>query len=321
MNLTKKVMTEIPTNPWLNMLPDSVRRVDSEIVHNLFWMIDNNGNYSFYLKTSKEFKNTEIDIRLRGISLIKRNVENSGELFLILNRQNDWELFFSVCKDIISICGTYTGNEEMVIAVENRLRRWQTFLMQNSEVSLSLMMQMGLFAELMFLKYILIPRIGVSNAITAWGGPEADRQDFSLADIAIEIKSYKTSKGPLVTISSTHQLFSDEKPLFLIAYGLTESSNGESIADLISELDILISSESVNIIKVFERKLIEFGYMPGMIYDVLNKFVVDSLRGFSIVSDFPRLLPHQTPSEIVSVNYILDLQLCTRFEVEVNKII
>lgn len=314
-------MTEIPINPWLNMLPDSVRRVDSEIVHNLFWMIDHNGNYGFYLKTTKEFKSTDIDIRLRGISLIKRNLENSGELFLILNRHNDWELFCSVCKDIISICGAYLGNEEMVIAVENRLKRWQAFLMQNTEVSLSYMMQMGLFAELMFLKNILIPRKGPSDAITAWGGPEADKQDFSLSELMIEIKSYKTSKGPQVTISSIHQLFSDDKPLFLVAYGLTEASNGESIADVISELDFLISSESVNIIQVFERKLIEFGYMPGMIYDVLHKFVVDNLRGFSVVEDFPKILPHQTPSEIIAVNYTIDLQLCTRFEVDVNNLI
>lgn len=314
-------MTDKLLNPWLNMLPDSVRRIDSEIIHNLFWMIDQNGNYGFYLKTTKEFKNTEVDIRLRGISLIKRNYENCGELFLILNRQNDWELFFSVCKDIISICATYSSNEEMVVAVENRLKRWQAFLMQNTEVSLSLMMQMGLFAELMFLINILIPRRGVSVAIIAWGGPESDRQDFSLADIAVEIKSYKTSRSPQVSISSTHQLFTDIKPLFLIAYGLTEVENGLSIADLISELDVLISSESISIIQLFERKLIEFGYMPGMTYDVMYKFAVDSLRGFIVEKDFPRILPHQTSPEIIAVNYTIDLQLCTRFEMDVNKII
>lgn len=316
-----KVMIEKLLNPWLNMLPDSVRRVDSEIVHNLFWMIDQAGNYGFYLKTTKEFKSVEIDIRLRGISLIKRNYENCGELFLILNRQNDWELFCSVCKDIISVCATYSSNEEMVIAVENRLKRWQAFLMQNTEVSLSLMMQMGLFAELIFLSYVLIPKIGALDAIIAWGGPEADKQDFSLADLAIEIKSYKTSRGPQVSISSTHQLYTDTKPLFLVAYGLTETANGQSITDLINDLNILLSSESVSVIQLFERKLIEFGYMPGMVYDILYKFVVDSLRGFTVEKDFPRILPHQTPSEIIAVNYTIDLQLCTRFEIDVNNII
>ncbi len=316
-----KVMTEKLVNPWLKMLPDSVRRVDSKIAHNLFWMLDQAENYGFYLKTAKDFKSTEIDIRLRGITLIKRNYENCGELFLILNRQNDWELFFSVCKDIISICATYSTNEEMVVAVENRLKRWQAFLMQNTEVSLSLIMQMGLFAELMFLIDILIPKRGASAAIIAWGGPESDRQDFSLTDIAIEIKSYKTSRSPKVSISSTHQLFTDTKPLFLIAYGLTEAENGQSIADLINELDLLISSESISIIQLFERKLIEFGYMPGMTYDVMYKFAVDSLRGFIVEKDFPRILPHQTSREIIAVNYTIDLQLCTRFEIDVNNII
>lgn len=316
-----KVMTDKLLNPWLNMLPDSVRRVDSEITHNLFWMVDQNGDYGFYLKTVEEFKNIEIDIKLRGISLIKRNHDNKGELFLIVNCKDDWELFLSVCKDIISICTSYSSNEEMIIAVENRLKRWQTFLMQNVLVSLSFTMQMGLFAELYFLKNVLIPSRGVTAAITAWGGPEADKQDFSFADLVVEIKSYKTSRGPQVTISSSHQLFSNDKPLFLVAYGLTEAENGKSIADLISELDNLFSSESVTIIQSFEQKLIEFGYMPGLVYDVMYKFVVDSERGFSVEKDFPKILPHQTPSEIVAINYTIDLQFCTSFELDVNNII
>lgn len=313
-------MTEKLFNPWQNMQLNSVRRVDSEITHNLFWMIDQNGDYCFYLKTTEEFKSTEIDIKLRGISLIKRNHQNNGELFLILNRQSDWELFLSVCKDIILICGSYPNNEKMIIAVENRLKRWQTFLMQNNVVSLSLMIQMGLFAELYFLKNVLIPSRGATEAITAWGGPEADKQDFSFAELAIEIKSYKTSRGPQVTISSSHQLFSNDKPLFLVAYGLTEAELGKSIADLINELDNLFSSESVTVIQSFEQKLIEFGYMPGMAYDVMYKFVVDSERGFTVEKDFPRILPHQIPSEIIAINYTIDLQLCTRFEIEVKNI-
>lgn len=314
-------MTDKLLNPWLNMLPDSVRRVDSEITHNLFWMVDQNGDYCFYLKTVEEFKNIEIDIKLRGISLIKRNRESKGELFLIVNYKDDWELFLSLCKDIISICTSYSSNEEMIIAVENRLKRWQTFLMQNALVSLSFTMQMGLFAELYFLKNVLIPSRGVTAAITAWGGPEADKQDFSFADLVVEIKSYKTSRGPQVTISSSHQLFSNDKPLFLVVYGLTEAENGKSINDLISEFHNLFSSESVTIIQSFEQKLIEFGYMPGLVYDVMYKFVVDSVRGFSVEKDFPKILPHQTPSEIVAINYTIDLHFCTSFELDVNNII
>jgi hypothetical protein len=314
-------MTDKLFNPWLNMLPDSARRVDSEIIHNLFWIINQDGDYGFYLKSSKEFKSTEIDIRLRGISLIKRNNENTGELFLILNIKNDWELFFSVCRDIVFVCATYSSNEEMVIAVENRLKRWQTFLMQNSELSLSLMMQMGLFAELTFLKNMLIPTKGALAAITAWTGPESDKKDFSFADLDFELKSYKTSKGPQVTISSSHQLLSNDKPLFLVAYGLTEAEEGQSITDLITELDTLFSSESLKVIQLFEQKLIAFGYMPRMVYGDMYKFVANSFRGFVVEKDFPRILPHQIHSEIIAINYSIDLQLCTRFEIDVNNII
>ena len=67
-----KVMIDKLSNPWSNMQADSVRRIDSEMNHDLFWMIDRDGNYGFYLKASEEFKNIEIDVKLRGISVIKR---------------------------------------------------------------------------------------------------------------------------------------------------------------------------------------------------------------------------------------------------------
>ena len=71
---------------------------------------------------------------------------------------------------------------------------------------------------------------------------------------------------------------------------MTEAENGKSIADLISELDNLFSSESVTIIQSFEQKLIEFGYMPGLVYDVMYKFVVDSERGFSVEKDLLEII-------------------------------
>jgi hypothetical protein len=306
------INTEI--NPWVNMHHNTARRIDNEIIHDLYWMQDQIGNYGFYIKTAEIFINTEINIRLKGISFIKRNENGFGELFLILNKHSDWELFLSICNDLVSICATHQSNERMVIAVENRLKRWQIFLMQNIDVALPLILQMGLYAELTYLKDFLVPRIGIAQSLVAWVGPNSDKHDYSLPSIEVEIKSYKTSKGPYITISSSHQLFSDYKSLYVIAFGLTESEQGTSIVDLINEIDELVSSESIDLLQSFEKKIIAYGYMPGMIYDHIFNFSVDNIRGFAVVDDFPRIIPNQIAPEIISLNYTIDLQLCTRFE-------
>lgn len=300
---------------------ESARRVDSKIDHNLFWMIDSSGKYGLYLKAESEFVSTEIDIKLRGIDLIKRNYQNCGELFLILNNQEDWELFAALCRDIFNACSEHAIDFEMIEAVENRLRRWQFFLMRNNGISMSYEKQMGLFAELQFLKYILIPKKGSFASVTAWTGPASDKQDYALPELSVEVKSYRSSNGPIVAISSAHQLLTDSKPLYLVSYGLTEDIKGGSVQELIEEFTLTFALESLQILQLFEEKIMDFGYMPGIEYNNMYKFKVDCIRSFLIENDFPRILPNEIAPEIVSVNYSVDLALCIRFEIDSNNLL
>ena len=303
------------------MPAEAKRRVDSNIEHNLFWITDVSGKYGLYIKSASEFASTELDIKLRGIALIKRNFENAGELYLVLKKNEDWELFLVLCRDIISTCSASLVNEKMINAVETRLRRWQVFLMQNNDISISYEKQMGLFAELQFLKNVLIPAYGSITSLTAWNGPVADKQDFSLPKVSIEVKSYRSSNGSIVTISSAHQLLSNNKPLYLIAYGLTEDLNGSSIQDVIQELTAYFESESVQTLQKFEKSIMDFGYMPGVNYDQMYKFRVDGYTAYLVKDDFPRIVPGDIASEIVGVNYSIDLALCNRFETDIHQIV
>lgn len=300
-------------NPWDPMNISSSRRIDSEIQHEIFWIKDEQGRYGFYLQSTDKFKDVISDINLKGITLIKRNSLDFGELFLVLNKQADWELFLAVCEDILSICTNYKENKEMIEAVENRLRRWQVFLMKNNDPFMPIELQMGLFAELICLKK-LIPSHGIKESIIAWTGPDRDKQDFNFSDIMIEVKSYKTSNGAKVAISSSHQLLSASKPLYIVSFGLTSSEQGLSIKDILIEFETLLIEESLTIHQLFENKIISYGYMPYMTDKMLAKFTIDSTRTFEVNLDFPKLLPHQVPAEIVKLNYVIDLELCKAYE-------
>ncbi len=301
-------------------MPESTqRRVDSNLIHNLFWIIDLQGRYGFCLQSKDLFSDFEPPANLKGIDILKRNsAYDYGELFLVLHDKEDWQIFHSLCEDLISITHNYDNDKAMVAAVETRLKRWQELLKQNIDCSMSLSQQMGLFSELVCLRDIVISKYGIKQSIKSWVGPDFDKQDFLLDKEIIEVKSYKTSKGQTVHISSIKQLISDKTPLFLLTYGMTETENGHSIADVVKDINIQLKLESNEVKNIFENKLLRYGYMPEAIKTPLHKFIVDKSRVFLTSDGFPKIQQSSIKHGIMDVKYSIDLLECADFEKDVS---
>lgn len=306
-------------SPWIKMTESTQRRIDYDTKHNLFWITDLHGNYGFCIQAKNIIINSDDKIKLKGISMIKRNSDkNYVELFLILNNKEDWQIFLALCEDLIGVTKRYDTDEKMLSAVEIRLRRWQQLLRQDRNQEMSLEKQMGLFSELMCLKEVVTLKTGIKQAIISWVGPEYDKQDFLLNDAAIEVKSYRTSKGENVQISSIQQLNSDKEPLFLMSYALTNFENGLSIEDISKSIRELLVQESSEIMDLFEYKLIEYGYIPEIINQPLHKFIIDKLKVFYVSDSFPKISSDNIKSQITSVKYSIDLSQCSNYEVELK---
>lgn len=309
-------------NPWLQMEESSQRRIEFKNQHNLFWITDLEGKYGFCLQSKNLFKNIKPPANLNGISILKRNSPHEhGELFLIVNNNEDWQIFYSLCIDLISITHKYENDEAMVNAVEIRLKRWQQLLKFDRNKDMSLERQMGLFSELMCLKDYILPKIGIKQAITSWVGADFDKQDFLLDHAIIEVKSYRTTKAPIINISSLYQLHSDKEPLYLFTYSLMQSENGLSIDMIVKEINLLLENESNEIITIFENKLLEYGFIPEIIKTPLFKFIIDKMRAFEVSEEFPKISPQDIKSQIVSVKYSIDLLQCQEFEFNIDNII
>jgi len=314
-------MIQNELSPWDEMQESSQRRVDIETEHNLFWITDLEGKYGFCLQSKNIFKDIKAPANLKGISILKRNSNDSyGELFLVLNKKEDWQIFHTLCEDLISITHKYDNDEAMISAVEIRLKRWQQLLRYERNIVLSLEAQMGLFSELLTLKEILVPKVGVEQSIVSWVGADFDKQDFLLANAIIEVKSYRTSKSPIVNISSLQQLYSDKEPLYLLTYGLTQADNGVSIDRLVKDIYALLENKSAEIRDIFDNKLIEYGFIPELIEKSLFKFIVDKRRTYYISDEFPKILPQSVSSQILTVKYSIDLLQCSEFEVDIENI-
>lgn len=312
-------MKNSPSNPWQDMSESTQRRIDSKIKHDLFWITDIQGRYGFYIKNDKIFDNVDSHVNLRGIVHKKRNSSDGhGELFLILNDKEDWQIFYILCMDLVSVAENYTVCDKMIYAVESRLIRWKQLLKSENLPKMTIERQMGLFTELLCLRDIVAPKYGFKSAVSAWCGPEFDKQDFSVDDAAIEVKSYRSSKGNTVSISSTGQLYCQKEKFYLIAYALTSTENGQSIDDIVADLTNKLKDSSYESIPKFENKVIEYGYIPEFFNDQLYKFVVDGMKAYKVSDSFPKICPDTVNPAIISVKYEIDLSKCVAYEIKLK---
>lgn len=303
------------------MPPSTRRRVEAHTPHDIFWITDLYGSYGFCIQTKKVFKENEPSANLKGISVAKNNLESGkGELFLILHKKEDWQIFHTLCQDLSAVARRYDADDKMINAVEVRLQRWQELLKKSRDREMTLELQMGLFSELTVLKDIIAFYYGIRTAVLSWVGPQFDKQDFLLNDSVIEVKSFRTSKGPIVNISSPHQLYSDKLPMYLISCGLTTTEKGKSIEDIVLEAKQILENEAVDLIEIFETKIADYGYFPEISIEPLNKFMTDSIKIFSIEEEFPRIVPHNVKSQIVTLKYSVDLSKCSEFEIKAELI-
>lgn len=306
--------------PWHEMPESSKRRVSLISQHNVYWITDIYCNYGIYIESSIYFESIKLPINLNGIEIIKRNSSSGhGELILLLNDKKDADIFYRICDDLIAKINIHHENNEMITAIEVRLQRWQEILRKSYQSGMSVELQMGLFTELSFLNSFALNHFSPKQTVLSWVGPEFDKQDFLFDTLIVEIKSYRTSKGSLVDISSIKQLHSDKQPLFLVAYGITPSDNGVSVHDLVKEISEYISKVSKNTLDLFNTKLLDYGYVPELESEPYISFIVDKLRCYAVKNEFPKV-PLNLPQEIVKLRYTLDLSLCDSFEVDIDNI-
>ena len=107
-----------PSNIWNDMAPGSFRRVDAEIKHNIFWFRDIHGAYGLRISLTQLFKR-ELDEKLEGVSLLRRNKGSNGELFILLTNNEDWEIFLVLCLNLISISDRYLDEENEEVSIQS----------------------------------------------------------------------------------------------------------------------------------------------------------------------------------------------------------
>jgi len=313
------MIEEVP-NPWHGMHANATRRVDHKSIHNFHWVKDQNSRFGILVIFDTLENESELITKIQGLTIIKRIDNSVLELYLIINDNKDWEIFYTLCNDLVKVSADCGRPEKLIKVINNRLKRWQKFLSQGKILAMTEIQQMGLLTELHFLLNVLVPDSSATEAILAWVGPDFDKQDFSIKNAFVEIKSFISSKGPFVRISSLHQLNFTIKPLFMIACALSRSEIGISILDLIGQINGLFQ-ETENLIREdFENKLAQYGFLFNITEPPFYKWTIDSVVAYSVIDRFPKLLSTDVPNQIISAEYTIDLSKCSEFETDINTI-
>ena len=318
------------SNPWEKIKTPlssyNVRRADSTHSFDFFWGKDISGDYLFLFECDASIRFPGKVSLLQGIdiSLPASDGDRKTRLILRLNNKDDWDIFYSLCLDLIQATSSCSNEESVVAVIVRRLERWHIFLKKYRTKIMSEFEQKGLIGELLFLKDYLFPKFSVSEALSFWQGPLDAPQDFCICDTAVEVKCQLGTSKPLIRISSVEQLNTQLSRLYLfvvtVGKGAKSTDNVINLPIIIGEIREDIQKSQPSSGDLFEDLLLQAGYMDLQEYSEFH-FVLSSFRFYEVTDDFPKFHPNDIPEGIVNISLDIMLDKCSQFIVDPEKII
>jgi hypothetical protein len=302
-------------NPWKD-LPTPARDVSAKRVRHdhplgIFWAKDQAGNYLFICELDSSAKFPKKLPKLSGVNILAAYQHN--RLILHLNRAADWELFFTLCMDILNATSSCTSNTMAIAIILNRLERWQSFLKLERKRLLSENDIKGLLGELLFLDKEVIPEFGAAQSVRFWQGPLDSPQDFNINDCAIEVKCQLGTTNPYIQISSADQLCPQLPNMFLyvVTLGKADIDNPDALnlLKIIEELRTKVKTESVADYEYFNELIFKAGYLDGEDYSEFN-YVTTDLNSYSVSGEFPKICSDNLHPGVTAVQYRISLNEC-----------
>jgi hypothetical protein len=126
-------MMKTMNNPWKDIQRPSAdisaRLINKSHPLKLFWGRDSQGRYLFIFEVEQtaapESKNLP---KLVGISAVIAKTDDLCQLVLVLNETSNWELFHTLCSDLVRTTISVQDQKAAGAIFLRRLTRWHEFL-------------------------------------------------------------------------------------------------------------------------------------------------------------------------------------------------
>jgi hypothetical protein len=181
-----------------------------------------------------------------------------------------------------------TDATETVAAV---IGTWRRFWAAPSDSGLTREQEIGLFAELWFLRFWLFPRVGPVEAIRRWRGPFGSRHDFEWVGRSVEVKATASTRGLVHQIHGLDQLQDPENgSLTLFSLRVREEGGAGNTLPVLFESCSNAIGTAADILTAFEAAVAAAGYSPSPVSgrDDLRLRVIEE-HLYKVRDDFPRL--------------------------------
>lgn len=269
----------------------------------------NGENKCFVVLNTGEVKNIDSS-RAISVDCIQMEKGDYGLRFT-LNYPSLDELFVKLCWDLIYSSKEAINPIERIIL---QYKRWMKLLQKAHNSLLSSSSQKGLIGELFYLAET-IERIGEEAAMSSWVGPEGSDQDFIFEKSWAEIKT-TTIASTTVTISSIQQLDREDNGHLVVYFMDKITANGQntvSLPEIVAKVHRMLSDGMRD---EFLCKLAKYGYFDKDEDSYKNnRYRHTNKKVFLVEKEFPRLVRHNLPTEVVNARYDLSLSAIERFEI------
>jgi hypothetical protein len=254
------------------------------------------------------------DSQSRGLSVATRNLVVLGsepKRYIDITCQDDsGHSMFDIIGNEIAENVDKGESYEIISAI---IGKWRHFWGQSAHELLSYEELSGLFAELWFLYYWLLPRINKKAAVARWRGPFSSRHDFEWKEMSVEVKATSSVQSRIHRIHGIEQLAPPEKgKLFLFSLRIREEKGAKNtLPDFIALCQKKLKDD-VEALSQFENNLAVAGYSPihNEEYSKFRLRVVDE-KLYQVTDEFPHLTPdsfeHGLPNGVSAIEYSVNL--------------
>ena len=313
-------------NPWTKLeTPQadiSVLRVSATHPLPLFWGKDTRGNYNFLAEIPTEVTPPPKDIpELNGIRTDVYVSGKTSKIVFTLNDIQNWELFLSLCSDMINASEKAESPASAVRFIVRRLIRWRDFLKRPRSEAMTEGKVKGLIGELLFLERHLAEPYGWEAAVSFWKGPEGAPQDYAIHDTAVEVKCQSGSSRPSIEITSIEQLNAQLPRLYIAVQTLSSADADDperfTLNSLVKRIQASMEFAPELVLEAFETLLFQAGWAPIKEYDE-KSYCLLSTNFFEVRDQFPRLTSESIPEGVEKVTYSLSLDALAPFATDLT---
>jgi hypothetical protein len=288
-------------------------RVDASLRQDMFWGLDFKGQRMLVLHSSCPIPPGYRLPELRHIAFLVEEIGGRVVIALSLMDSEKADVFKVLCDDLVSVIGQLTSDEDAVCRLMERSFRWHHLLRSTSRRLLSELEQRGLVAELVVLRDVAIPAIGVESAIAAWRGPFGAHQDFVIPGFRLEVKSTEPLNPRKFSVSSEHQLDRAGAGADVISLALVEIARstdidvaGETLAELVDSIRVICSTAGAIASTEYEQRLMAAGFSDDGVYRA-TRWTFRAPLLIDVDINFPSIGATALPAAVSGVSYDCDL--------------